>query len=67
MAGWDRARIEAEMGSGQSRTRSGWTIRCPCWIHYGTTVVKGDQIYFFNDLYGHDRLLDAALRQRRPG
>ena len=66
MAGWDRARIEAEMAQGSSHTlRLDQPV--PVLIHYGTTVVKGDQIFFFNDFYGHDRLLDAALRQRRPG
>ncbi len=66
MAGWDRARIEAAMASGQSNTlRLAESV--PVLIHYGTTLVKSDQIFFFNDLYGHDRLLDAALRQRRPG
>lgn len=66
MAGWDRARIEAEMTQGSSHTLR-LADPVPVLIHYGTTLVKGDQIYFFNDLYGHDRLLDAALRQRRPG
>lgn len=66
MAGWDRARIEAEMAQGRSHMLK-LADPVPVLLHYGTTLVKGDQIFFLNDLYGHDRLLDAALRQRRPG
>lgn len=66
MEGWDRARIESAMGSGKSNTLR-LAEPVPVLLHYGTTLVKGDQIFFFNDLYGHDRLLAAALRQRRPG
>ena len=66
MPDWNRPRIEAAMAQGKSNTLR-LADPVPVLIHYGTTLVKGDQIYFFNDLYGHDRLLDAALRQRRPG
>ncbi|MEN9904434.1 MAG: hypothetical protein RLZZ555_999 [Pseudomonadota bacterium] len=66
MPGWDRSRIEAAMAQGKSSTLR-LADPVPVLIHYGTTLAKGDQIFFFNDLYGHDRLLDAALRQRRPG
>ena len=31
-------------------------------IAYGTTLVKDGRIYFFDDIYGQDRVLDAALR-----
>ena len=36
----------------------------PVLITYSTVIVKGGQVFFFPDLYGHDRLLDQALRQR---
>ena len=36
----------------------------PVLLSYGTTLVKGDQIFFFNDIYGHDRVLTQALQQR---
>ena len=36
----------------------------PVLIAYSTVLVKGGRVFFFPDLYGHDRLLDAALRQR---
>ena len=66
MPDWDRARIEAAMAQGKSNTLR-LADPVPVLIHYGTTLVKGDQTFFFNDLYGHDRRLDAALRQRRAG
>ena len=36
----------------------------PVLIAYGTGLVKAGRVFFFPDLYRHDRLLDAALRQR---
>ncbi|HJV59756.1 MAG TPA: L,D-transpeptidase family protein [Albitalea sp.] len=69
MPQWDEARIREAMGQGQSMTlRLAQPV--PVLIAYGTTLVKGGRTYFFDDLYGHDRLLDIALReherQRRP-
>lgn len=63
MPGWDRARIEEAMARGKSNTLR-LAEPVPVLISYGTTLVKGDRIYFFNDIYGHDRVLDDALRQR---
>ena len=36
----------------------------PVLIAYGTALVKEGRMHFFDDIYGHDRLLDAALRER---
>jgi murein L,D-transpeptidase YcbB/YkuD len=36
----------------------------PVLIVYVTALFKNGRPYFFADLYGHDRLLDQALRQR---
>ena len=36
----------------------------PVLISYSTVVVKLGKVFFYPDLYGHDRLLDQALRQR---
>jgi murein L,D-transpeptidase YcbB/YkuD len=33
----------------------------PVLIAYGTALVLGGRVHFFNDVYGYDRLLDAAL------
>jgi len=32
-------------------------------VAYGTTLVKAGRPYFFEDIYGLDRVLDAALQE----
>lgn len=63
--GWDAARIEQAM-----RDDAPTTLRLPqpvpVVIAYGTAMVKAGRVHFLDDLYGHDRRLDAALRQPRP-
>ncbi|MEO0003592.1 MAG: hypothetical protein RLZZ22_1284 [Pseudomonadota bacterium] len=63
MPGWDRARIQAAMAQGKSNTLR-LAEPVPVLLSYGTTLVKGAQIFFFNDIYGHDRVLAQALQQR---
>jgi L,D-transpeptidase YcbB len=63
MAGWDRARIDAAMEKGSSQTLR-LSESVPVVLTYGTSRVQGEQIYFYRDLYGLDRVLDRALRQR---
>jgi len=62
MPQWTEARIEQAMASGESATLA---LAAPTrvLIAYGTALVKDGRIYFFDDLYGQDRLLDAALRE----
>ncbi|MDD3353749.1 L,D-transpeptidase family protein [Zoogloea sp.] len=62
---WDEARIRGTMGAGTSRT-----IRLktpiPVVIAYATAMATSEgKVRFFTDIYGHDGILDAALRQRR--
>jgi murein L,D-transpeptidase YcbB/YkuD len=61
--GWDAARIRAAMARGESSTLR-LQRPLPVLIAYATALVKGGQVHFFDDLYGHDRVLDAALRNR---
>jgi len=62
---WTPARISDAMTAGKSATlRLDEPI--PVLIAYGTALVKQGRIHFFDDIYGHDRLLDQALRTRRP-
>jgi murein L,D-transpeptidase YcbB/YkuD len=60
---WDQERIEQAMASGVAQT-----IRLreplPVLIAYSTVVAKHGLVYFLDDLYGHDRRLDDALRKR---
>lgn len=64
---WPEARILEAMARGESATLR-LKDPIPVVIAYSTTLVRQDgQLFFFPDLYGHDRLLDEALRNRpRP-
>jgi L,D-transpeptidase YcbB len=66
MPEWSEARIRQAMDEGESATLR-LTEPVPVLIAYGTTLVKGGRIHFFDDIYGHDRRLDAALQQRAAG
>lgn len=66
-AAWDEARIRAAMEAGSSKTLK-LAEPLPVLIAYGTVLVKQDgRTYFFPDIYGHDSLLDEALRSRARG
>lgn len=57
---WTEGRIREAMAAGTSSTlRLAQPV--PVLIAYGTALVLGDRVHFFNDVYGYDRLLDAAL------
>ena len=64
--GWDRGAIDS------ARTGSADTVRAEVakatmvLIYYTTAVASPDgQIWFYQDIYGHDRPLQAALARRR--
>ena len=63
MPQWTEARIREAMSAGRSSTLR-LEQPLPVLITYGTVLVKGGSAYFFDDIYGLDRVLDAALRQR---
>lgn len=61
---WPEARIREAMAKGESATLR-LKDPVPVVIAYSTTLVRQNgQVFFFPDLYGHDRLLDEALRAR---
>jgi murein L,D-transpeptidase YcbB/YkuD len=63
MPEWTEERIRLAMDGGTSSTlRLAQPV--PVVIAYGTTLIRDGKLRFFEDIYGHDRLLDAALRQR---
>jgi murein L,D-transpeptidase YcbB/YkuD len=59
---WTTEKIRDAMESGQSRTIR---LKTPVMvvIAYGTAIVKqrGGSIYFYEDIYGHDKRLQVAL------
>jgi len=59
---WTEERIRAAMAQGRSSTLR-LKQPLPVLIAYSTVVVKGEQVFFYPDLYGHDQLLDQALRR----
>jgi murein L,D-transpeptidase YcbB/YkuD len=59
---WPEERIRAAMASGESSTLR-LTRPVTVLIAYSTVVAKAGRVYFYPDLYGHDRLLAKALRQ----
>jgi murein L,D-transpeptidase YcbB/YkuD len=61
--GWTEERIRAAMEEGESSVLR-LSQPMPVLIAYSTVIVKGGRVFFYPDIYGHDRLLDQALRQR---
>jgi len=63
---WTREKILAAM-NGTSTLTVTLKNRIRIFIAYGTALVteKGDAL-FFDDIYGHDQRLEAALNSRRP-
>jgi L,D-transpeptidase YcbB len=60
---WTEDRIREAMASGVSRTLR-LNDPLPVRVAYSTVIAKGQEVFFYPDLYGHDRLLDDALRAR---
>jgi murein L,D-transpeptidase YcbB/YkuD len=60
--GWDEARIREAMARGHLSSVA-LDDPVPVLIAYGTALVKQSKVYFFDDIYGHDRRLDSALRE----
>jgi murein L,D-transpeptidase YcbB/YkuD len=66
MPEWTESRIRETMAAGRSSTlRVAQPL--PVLIAYGTTLIKDGRIHFLDDVYGHDRVLDAALRRAGSG
>ncbi len=62
--GWTEDRIRAAMAQPTSSVVA-LDLPIPVLITYGTALVKQGRVYFFADIYGHDRALDRVLRQRK--
>lgn len=60
---WTEQRIREAMARGRSSTLR-LDSPLPVLIAYGTSLFKYGRVYFYEDIYGHDRKLDDALRER---
>lgn len=63
---WTQAKIEEAMNGNTTMTV---TLKNPIrvFIVYGTALALEDgRVLFFDDIYGHDQRLEAALNSRRP-
>jgi murein L,D-transpeptidase YcbB/YkuD len=65
-SGWTTERILGAM-NGDKTLRVNLTAPIPVLILYGTAVVAEDgETHFFDDIYGHDAVLDNALAKGYP-
>jgi murein L,D-transpeptidase YcbB/YkuD len=62
MPGWTRERIEQAMDGAAAPQTLHVAAPLRVLIAYGTGLVKDGRLHFFDDLYGQDAVLDAALR-----
>ena len=65
-AGWNAARVREAMDAGRP-SRVDLDRPLPVILFYTTAAVQTDgRIFFWDDIYGHDELLDRALKQGYP-
>ncbi len=64
---WTRETITAAMNSGPNNQQVNLTSPVPVVIVYVTAVVEENgEVYFFDDIYGHDRSLNTTLAKGPP-
>ncbi len=64
---WTLAAVKAAMQSGPDNQQVNLDRPVPVVIIYLTAVVEEDgEVYFFDDIYGHDRSLNAVLAKGPP-
>ena len=59
---WTASAIESAMSAKKSKTIK-VLEPVPVVLGYSTVVVKNNKIHFFADIYGQDKLLDAAIKK----
>jgi L,D-transpeptidase YcbB len=65
--GWTLERVKAAMNGTQNNVTVNLARPMPVLIVYGTVSVDEKQdVYFFEDVYGYDKELDAVLRKGYP-
>jgi murein L,D-transpeptidase YcbB/YkuD len=64
---WTLDSVKAAMQSGPDNRQVNLATPVPVVIAYFTAVVEEDgEVYFFNDIYGHDKSLNAVLAKGPP-
>jgi hypothetical protein len=64
---WTLERAQAAMQSGRDNQQVNLTTPVPVLMIYVTAVVEPDNsVHFFNDIYGHDKTLNAVLAKGPP-
>ncbi len=64
---WTVARVQTAMDSGKDNRQVNLTVKVPVLILYVTAVAEEDgTVHFFDDIYGHDRRLNALLAKGPP-
>ena len=64
---WTVARAQTAMDSGKDNRQVNLTVKVPVLILYVTAVAEEDgTVHFFDDIYGHDRRLNALLSKGPP-
>jgi murein L,D-transpeptidase YcbB/YkuD len=65
--GWSLDRVREAMEHGKDNVQVPLKTPIPVLILYGTALVEPNgEVHFFRDIYGHDRVLEKALRAARP-
>ena len=64
---WTLDRVKQAMASGPDNTTVTLARKVPVFIVYGTAVAyENNEVHFYEDIYGHDASLAAALAKGYP-
>jgi L,D-transpeptidase YcbB len=64
---WTLALVQQAMDSGKDNRQVNLAVKIPVLILYVTAVAEEDgTVHFFDDIYGHDKRLNALLAKGRP-
>ena len=64
---WTVSRVQTAMDSGKDNRQVNLTAKVPVLILYVTAVAEEDgTVHFFDDIYGHDKRLNALLTRGPP-
>jgi L,D-transpeptidase YcbB len=64
---WTVERVQTAMDSGKDNRQVNLTVKVPVLILYVTAVAEEDgTVHFFDDIYGHDKRLNALLAKGPP-